>query len=103
MEAQLSQMLPGGLLERLGILKASWRRLGGLLGRPGSLLGRSWASLGGILERSWACLGRYWAGLGGILRAKRLPEEAQEGPKSSRFVHIFFRIDFGCVLGTPKS
>ena len=75
--------LPGGLLERLGILKASWRRLGGLLGRPGRPLGRSWAGLGGILERSWACLGRSWAGLGGILRAKRLPEEAQEAPKSS--------------------
>ena len=61
--------LPGSLLELLGLLKASWSCLAGLLGRSGRAswapLGMSWALLG----RSWRHLERSWAGLGGLLGA----------------------------------
>ena len=57
--------LPGGLLERLGILKASWSGLGGLLGRPGKPFGRSWGALGGLL----GALGRVLGALGAVLEA----------------------------------
>ena len=43
----------------LGVLEASWKRLGAVLGRLGAVLGR----LGGVLgrlEASWGCLGASW-------------------------------------------
>ena len=49
--------LPGGLLEPLGILKASWSGPGGLLGQPGRPLGRSWGGLGGLLGATGRVLG----------------------------------------------
>ena len=58
-------MAPGGLLELLGILKASWSGLGGLLGRPGMPLGRSWGGLGGLL----GALGRVLGALEAVLEA----------------------------------
>ena len=57
--------LPGGLLESLGILKASWSGLGGLLGRPGRPLGYSWGGLGGFLD----ALGRVLGALEAVLEA----------------------------------
>ena len=73
------------------VLEASWevleaykRRLGGSLGRLGAVLG----ALEAMLEQSGA---------------QKVPKiRAQEGPKSNIF-GINFEIDFGCVLGTPKS
>ena len=67
--------LSGGLLELLGLLKASWSGLGGLLGQSGTPLGRSWSELGSLLD----ALGRSWGGLGGVLRAKRLPKRSPGG------------------------
>ena len=49
--------LPGGILEPLGILKASWSGPGGLLGRPGRPLGRSWGGLGGLFGATGCVLG----------------------------------------------
>ena len=57
--------LPGGLLEPLGILKASRTGLGGLLERPGRALGRSWGGLGGLLD----ALGRVLGALEAVLEA----------------------------------
>ena len=57
--------LPGGLLEPLGILKASWSGLGGLLGRPGRPLGRSWGGFGGLL----GAFGRVLSALEAVLEA----------------------------------
>ena len=81
----VSEWLPGGLLEPLGILKASWSGPGSLLGRPGKPLGRSWGGLGGlvgalgaVLEASWALLGVPWA----LLRRSWGHLEDQKAPKS---------------------
>ena len=57
--------LPRGILESLGILKASWSGPGGLLGRPGRSLGRSWGGLGGLL----GALGRVLGALEAVLEA----------------------------------
>ena len=57
--------LPGGLLDLLGFLEASWSGLGGLLGRPGRPLGRSWSRLGCLL-----------GGLGRVLGALEVVLEA---------------------------
>ena len=49
--------LPGGLLELLGLLKASWSGLGGLLESSWSGLGRSWGDFGTVSALG-AVLGR---------------------------------------------
>ena len=62
----------GGLL---GVLDASWKRLGASWARLGASwgqLGASWRRLGGVLEASWAILEASWRHLGlskGVLEA----------------------------------
>ena len=57
--------LPGSLLELLGLLKASWSCLAGLLGRSGRPHGRSWSGLGGLL----GALGHVLGALGAVWEA----------------------------------
>ena len=70
-------------MERLRrVLDASWRRIGGVLGR----LGASW----GVLGRLGSVLGASWGRLGGVLEAswRQRPEKANIKPKSSRFTSV---------------
>ena len=69
--------LPGGLLERLGLLKASWSGLGGLLER-------SWAALGpkkSPLDRLLAAPRRIMRPVSARLGAMRLPNRRPRGSK----------------------
>jgi len=115
---------PESSWRRLGLSKTlSWRALGGSLSR----LGGSWRALGAswaVLEASWEVLGRLWRHIRGVLEApwvvlepswelwkpcsshleaKRLPKEGSERVQNQLVFGIDFEIDFGCVLGTPKS
>ena len=62
----------GGVLGVLGAIWASWRCLGGVLGASrrhlgdlGGILEASWGRLGGVLEATWA----FWRRLGSVLGA----------------------------------
>ena len=78
-------------MERLRrVLGASWRRIGGVLGR----LGATWGLLGRVLEASWGRLGGIfdileasWKRLGGALEAKiaRWPGKANLESTNERF------------------
>ena len=59
------QWLSGGLLELLGLLKASWSGLGGFLGWSGRPLRRSWSCLGSLL----GALGRVLCALEAVVEA----------------------------------
>ena len=70
-------------------MEASWRRLGGILGRLGRLGGvleASWRRLGGVLGASWGHLGR----LGGVLEAKiaTWPEKVNLKLKNLTFTRV---------------
>ena len=81
-------------MERLRrVLDASWRRIGGVLGR----LGASWGRLGRVLEASWGRLGGISdvleaprRRLAGVLEAKiaRWPEKANLKPQHLNFTSI---------------
>ena len=60
-----AKRLPGGVLEPLDMLKASWTGLGSLLGRLDKPLGRSWGSLGSLL----GAVGRVLGALETVLEA----------------------------------
>ena len=91
--------LPGGLLEPLGLLEASWNPLGGLLERSWRAPGPKKTSLGRLLAAPRGIPREVSA----ILGAKRLPKRVPKRVQNRAAFGICFGIDFGCVLGTPKS
>ena len=72
-----AKWLPGGFLERLGLLEASWSA-------PGSLLDRSWRTQGSTksaLERLLAAPRGIPREVSAILEATRLPKGRPRGSK----------------------
>ena len=69
--------LPGGLLELLGLLKASWSGLGGLLQRSWTALGPKKSSL----DRFLAAPKRIMRPVSAIWGAIRLPKRRSRGSK----------------------
>ena len=70
-------------MERLRrVLGASWRRIGGVLGR----LGATWGRLGRVLEASWGASWGHLRHLGSVLEAswRRLGGEDREMARESQ-------------------
>ena len=103
-----------------GVLGASWRLLGGVLevcgavlealgepwGRLWEVLGRSWRHIRRVLDAPWVVLEpswELWKPCCSHLEAKRLPKEEPKRALNRAVLGMDFDIDFGCVLGIPKS
>ena len=85
------------------VLEASWRRLGGDLGRLGRVLGVSWGvlgRLGGVLEASWAS----WRRLGSVLEASWRPlgDEDREMARKSQLKAQKYQFYLDSVTSTLK-
>ena len=65
-------------LASASVLKASWERLGSILGASWGHLGPSWSRLGA----SWDVLGRFVGVLGPSWPPKKLPRSLQEASKT---------------------
>ena len=70
------------------------------------VLGRSCRHIRGVLEALWVVLEpswELWKPCWSDLGAKRFPKEDPKRVQNLSVFGIDFEIDFGCVLGTPKS